>query len=41
MDAERAERQLAMIAAVVAMAGRLGAQVWLRGGWRCISSSAG
>lgn len=33
MDTARAERQLAMIAGVVALSGRLGVQVWLRGGW--------
>jgi len=33
MDAERADRQLALIAGTVAMAERLGVQVWLRGGW--------
>jgi hypothetical protein len=33
MDIDRAERQLGMIADVVAMSGRLGVQVWLRGGW--------
>jgi hypothetical protein len=33
MDAERAARQLRLIADTVAMAERLGVQVWLRGGW--------
>jgi len=33
MDAKRAEHQLRLIADTVAMAERLGVQVWLRGGW--------
>jgi hypothetical protein len=33
MDAARARDQLRMIADVVAMAGDLGIQLWLRGGW--------
>jgi hypothetical protein len=33
MDADRTQRQLRMIADTVAMSERVGAQVWLRGGW--------
>ena len=33
VDAERAHRQLRLIADTVAMAERLGVEVWLRGGW--------
>ena len=33
MDTEPAQRQLGLIADTVAMSERLGAQIWLRGGW--------
>jgi hypothetical protein len=33
VDVERAERQLRLIAGIVAMAADLDVQVWLRGGW--------
>jgi Aminoglycoside-2''-adenylyltransferase len=33
VDAERAQRQLRLIADTVTLAERIGAQVWLRGGW--------
>jgi hypothetical protein len=40
MDAERAQRQLRLIAGTVAMSQRIGVQIWLRGGWAWTSSSA-
>jgi hypothetical protein len=33
VDSERAQRQLRLIAEIVAMSQRLSVQVWLRGGW--------
>jgi hypothetical protein len=33
VDLLRAQRQIRLIAGVVAMSGRLSVQVWLRGGW--------
>jgi hypothetical protein len=33
VDADRAQRQLRMIADAVTMSERLGVQIWLRGGW--------